>query len=56
MVFASDYSFTSASATAATVIGASANGRILWKIADGRYYADWEAEVTPPQGKPETNG
>ena len=26
------------------VIGASANGRVLWKLADGRCYADWEAE------------
>lgn len=44
LIFASNYSFTSASAAAATVIGASANGRILWKLADGRCYADWEAE------------
>ncbi len=45
LVFASDYSFPSASASAAaaTVIGASANGRILWKLNDGRCYADWEA-------------
>lgn len=43
LIFASDYSFTSASAAAATVIGASANGRILWKLNDGSCYADWEA-------------
>lgn len=43
LVFASAYSFTSASAAAAAVIGASANGRILWKLPDGRNYADWEA-------------
>jgi hypothetical protein len=43
LVFSSDYSFSSASAAAATVIGASANGRILWKLADGRTYGDWEA-------------
>ena len=42
-VFTSAYSFTSASAAAAAVIGASANGRILWKLPDGRNYADWEA-------------
>jgi hypothetical protein len=42
LVFTSDYSFSSASAAAATVIGASANGRILWKLPDGRTYADWE--------------
>lgn len=56
LVFASDYSFTSASAAAATVIGASANGRILWKLADGRCYADWEAEGTLTQGEPGANG
>ncbi|MDT8854802.1 DUF4357 domain-containing protein [Paracoccaceae bacterium Fryx2] len=43
LLFTSDYSFSSASAAAATVIGASANGRILWKTADGRNYGDWEA-------------
>lgn len=50
LVFASDYSFSSASAAAATVIGASANGRILWKLPDGRCYADWETEGTQPTG------
>ena len=44
LAFTSDYSFSSASAAAATVTGASANGRILWKLTDGRCYADWEAE------------
>lgn len=43
LVFTSDYSFPSASAAAATVTGASANGRISWKLPDGRTYADWEA-------------
>jgi len=43
LLFTSDYSFPSASAAAATVIGASANGRILWKLPDGRTYADWES-------------
>ena len=43
LVFANDYSFSSASAAAATVIGASANGRILWKLPDGRTYGDWES-------------
>jgi hypothetical protein len=41
--FATNYSFSSPSAAAAAVIGTSANGRILWRIADGRTYADWEA-------------
>jgi hypothetical protein len=43
LVFANDYSFSSASAAAATVIGASANGRILWKLPDSRTYGDWES-------------
>lgn len=43
LAFTSHYSFSSASASAAAVIGASANGRILWKLPDGRTYADWEA-------------
>lgn len=43
LVFTSNYSFSSASAAAAAVIGASANGRILWKLPDGSTYADWEA-------------
>jgi hypothetical protein len=41
--FASDYSFSSASAAATIVLGASVNGRNLWKLADGRTYAEWEA-------------
>lgn len=44
LLFTSDYSFSSASAAAATIIGASANGRILWKMPDGRTYADWETD------------
>jgi hypothetical protein len=43
LVFTSNYSFSSPSAAAATVIGASANGRILWKLPDGLTYADWES-------------
>lgn len=41
-IFTSNYNFSSPSAAAATVIGASANGRISWKLPDGRTYADWE--------------
>jgi hypothetical protein len=44
LVFVNDYSFSSVSAAAATVIGAAANGRILWKLPDGRTYGDWEAD------------
>ena len=50
LIFTSDYSFTSASAAAATVIGASANGRILWKHPDGRTYADWETSQDVSNG------
>lgn len=50
LIFTSDYSFTSASAAAATVIGASANGRILWKLPDGRTYADWETSQDVSNG------
>lgn len=51
LLFTSDYSFSSASAAAATVIGASANGRILWKLPDGRSYADWESSQTDQSAK-----
>ena len=42
-LFTADYGFSSVSTAAATVIGASANGRISWRLADGRTYADWES-------------
>ena len=42
LVFISSCSFSSPSAAAAAVIGASANGRILWKLPDGHTYAEWE--------------
>ncbi|MDN2584304.1 DUF4357 domain-containing protein [Aquibium sp. ELW1220] len=54
LVSASAYNFTSASAAAATVIGASANGRALWKLPDGRTYAEWEAGKEGPQDPIET--
>ncbi|MBY8977964.1 DUF4357 domain-containing protein [Rhodobacteraceae bacterium NNCM2] len=44
LIFASDYSFTSASAAAATVIEAIPNGRLLWKLADGQRYGDSSCE------------
>ena len=52
LVFTSPYSFTSASAAAAAVIGASVIGRILWKLPDGRTYADWEANQGTPDSSP----
>lgn len=53
LVFTSPYSFASASAAAAAVIGASANGRILWKLPDGRTYADWEANQDTAESSPD---
>jgi hypothetical protein len=44
LIFCSDYTFSSVSAAAAAVIGASANGRTLWHLPDGRTYAEWEGE------------
>lgn len=43
-ILAEDYAFSSPSAAAAVVAGRSANGRISWRLKDGRTYADWEAE------------
>lgn len=40
--FTTDYTFSSVSAAAATVIGASANGRISWRLPDGQTFAEWE--------------
>ena len=42
LVFEGEYTFSSPSAAAAVVTGASANGRVVWKLPDGRTYADWE--------------
>ena len=49
LVFTSSYSFSSPSSAASAVIGASANGRILWKLPDGHTYAEWEAGQETPQ-------
>jgi Domain of unknown function (DUF4357) len=40
--FTSDYMFPSVSTAAATVMGASINGRSAWKLADERTFAEWE--------------
>jgi hypothetical protein len=42
LAFTSDYIFPSVSTAAATVMGASINGRSAWKLADGRTFAEWE--------------
>ncbi len=46
LIFSSDYTFPSVSSAAAVVYGGSANGRILWRLPDGRTYDDWEADET----------
>jgi hypothetical protein len=46
LVFNCDYIFFSVSSSAAVVTGASANGRISWRLPDGRTYADWEVSQT----------
>lgn len=42
LLFTSDYMFSSVSAAAAVVTGAAANGRISWRLPDGKTYAEWE--------------
>lgn len=49
LVFTSSCSFSSPSAAASAVIGASASGRTLWKLPDGHTYAEWEAGQEGPQ-------
>ena len=49
LIFTSSYSFSSPSSAASAVIGASANGRILWKLPNGHTYAEWEAGQDSPQ-------
>lgn len=43
LLFTSDYSFSSVTAAAATVIGSPVNGRTAWKLPDNSTYAEWEA-------------
>jgi hypothetical protein len=44
--FAQDVEFSSPSAAAAVVAAANRNGRVTWKLPDGRTYAEWkEAQV-----------
>ena len=42
--FMADYVFSSVSGAAAAVTGTSVNGRMAWKLQDGRTYADWEKQ------------
>jgi len=48
LVFSKDYMFPSVSSAAAAVYGGSANGRISWRLPDGRTYADWEEGQNSP--------
>jgi hypothetical protein len=42
LVFVEDIPFSSPSAAAAVVAGRNSNGRLRWKLSDGRTYADWQ--------------
>lgn len=42
LVFTSDHIFPLVPSAAAAVTGASANGRISWRLPDGRTYAEWQ--------------
>lgn len=42
--FKENFAFSSPSTAAAILLGRSANGRIEWKLPNGKTYADWEAE------------
>lgn len=49
LVFASDCKFSSVSAAASVVSGASVNGRTAWKNDAGRTYGEWEAAEGDPR-------
>ena len=55
LVFLSNYNFSSVSAAACAVIGSSANGRLLWKLPDGRSYGEWEAARDEPGSSSRTS-
>ena len=59
-MFTSDCIFSTVSSAAAAVTGASANGRISWRLPDGRTYAEWEegqnASPIPIEGEELTEG
>ena len=55
LVFLSDVSFSSASSAAAAVIGTSANGRLVWKLPDGRSYGEWEVAQDEPGSSSRTS-
>lgn len=49
--FSGDVEFSSPSAAAAVVAAANRNGRITWKLPDGRTYAQWkESQVEEAEG------
>ncbi|SFR04919.1 GIY-YIG nuclease family protein [Poseidonocella sedimentorum] len=47
--FTTDYAFSSPSAAAAVISGRSTNGRIAWKLADGRTFQEWELSQVEDQ-------
>ncbi len=54
--FSQDYGFPSASTAAGIVSGTTVNGKVVWKLEDGRTFKDWEqdaldADSTKPPGE-----
>jgi hypothetical protein len=42
LVFTQDYEFKSASGSAQVIHGASVNGKLYWRLPDGRTFKEWE--------------
>lgn len=52
--FSQNIEFGSPSAAAAVVAAANRNGRVTWRLEDGRTYAEWkESQVAVPMAKPD---
>ncbi|MCC7535390.1 MAG: DUF4357 domain-containing protein [Deltaproteobacteria bacterium] len=53
LTFTQDYAFDSASGAAQAINGANVNGRISWKLADGRTFKDWQNQQLPTAPAPQ---
>lgn len=47
LIFTQDYAFDSASGAAQAICGANVNGRISWRLVDGRTFKEWQDEQFP---------
>jgi len=45
--FAQDFAFSSASGSAQLICGANVNGKVSWRLNDGRTYKDWQDSQIP---------